>query len=156
MKLKYVLFAVGIAILGIGAFAVSHKVSPVVWNWWGTTNTSEGFALHGYDAVSYFETGEPADGAADYTFEWNDAIWRFSSKENRDRFAANPENFAPQFGGFCAFAVSKGFTADSVPQAWHIEDGKLYVFADKNVRDEWTASISDGLLDQSHLNWSER
>ena len=71
-------------------------------------------------------------------------------------FAADPEAYAPQFGGFCSFAVSKGFTADISPDAWHVEDGKLYVFADKNVRDDWVATLGEGSLEASTAKWATR
>ena len=71
-------------------------------------------------------------------------------------FSADPETYAPQFGGFCSFAVSKGFTADIMADAWHIEDEKLYVFADINVRDEWVRTIGEGSLEKSTTNWAKR
>ena len=87
---------------------------------------------------------------------WRDAVWQFSSADNKERFAASPDQFAPQFGGFCAFAVSKGFTADPAPDAWHIEGESLYVFADKDVRDEWVATLAGGSLVRSRENWAKR
>ena len=95
-------------------------------------------------------------GSNEHTFEWHNAVWQFSSAQNRQQFAENPEKYAPQFGSFCAFAVSKGFTADIMPDAWYIEDGNLYVFADKNVRDEWVATLPDGSLQLSKDNWGKR
>ena len=95
-------------------------------------------------------------GSNEHTFEWRDAVWQFSSAEHRQRFAASPEDYAPQFGSFCAFAMSKGFTAEILPDAWHIEDGNLYVFADKNVRDEWVVAIPNGSLQLSKDNWAKR
>lgn len=154
--MKYALIAVAVLIVAIAGFATVKKVSPVGWGWWGTTNTSSGVALQGYDPVSYFDGESPSKGSDQHAFDWNGASWHFSSAANQQRFAADPSRFAPQFGGFCAFAVGKGFTADPMPEAWHIEDGKLYVFADLNVRDDWVAALSEGSRQQSEENWARR
>jgi YHS domain-containing protein len=153
---KWLIIGVGVLVLLVGTFMTVKKVSPIGWGWWGEVNTSEGVALKGYDPVAYFTDEEPVPGASDFSQEWGGVTWQFSSSENSDLFAASPEDYAPQFGGFCSFAVSKGFTADISPDAWHIEDGKLYVFADQNVRDEWVASLDEGSLELSSENWSER
>ena len=156
MKYKYVYWAVAILLVLVVAFATVKKVSPASWGWWGTSNVSSGVALKGYDPVAYFDTASPVKGDEAISFDWADATWHFSNKENRDRFAADPEQFAPQFGGFCAFAMSKGFTADADPAAWHIEDGRLYVFADPNVRDDWIAGLAGGSLTASEESWRKR
>lgn len=154
--MKYIVIAIAAIIVGTISFTTVKKVSPVSWGLWGTTNTSSGIALHGYDPVSYFDGGAGVQGQESFTFEWRDAVWQFVSADNKERFAASPEQFAPQFGGFCAFAVSKGFTADPAPDAWHIEGDSLYVFADKDVRDEWVATLQDGSLERSRENWAQR
>jgi YHS domain-containing protein len=59
-----------------------------------------GVAIKGYDPVAYFTEGRPVKGKSDYAYIWNDATWYFSSEENSDLFAANPERFAPQYGGY--------------------------------------------------------
>lgn len=120
------------------------------------TNTSSGVALGGFDPVSYFDATAPIPGNEQHTYEWRDAVWRFSSEENRSQFAEDPERYAPQFGGFCSFAVGKGVTANANTRAWYLEDGKLYVFMDEHVRNEWVASIESGSLQQSSENWSKR
>jgi YHS domain-containing protein len=153
---KWLIIGVSVLVLLVGTFMTVKKVSPVGWGWWGDINTSEGVALKGYDPVAYFGIDGPVPGSSDFSQEWGGVTWQFSSSANKDIFAAGPEDYAPQFGGFCSFAVSKGFTADISPDAWHIEDGKLYVFADQNVRDEWVAGLGEGSLEQSSENWSER
>ncbi len=154
--MKYFVIAISVIVVGVISFATVKKVSPVSWGVWGMTNTSSGIALDGYDPVSYFDDGAPVRGQESITFEWRDAVWQFASADNRERFAASPDQFAPQFGGFCAFAVGKGFTADPALDAWHIEGDSLYVFADKNVRDEWVATLADGSLERSRENWAKR
>ena len=140
----------------IGGFAVTKKVSPVSWGWWGEVNASSGLALKGYDPVAYFEAAKPTAGDSQFSYEWSGATWQFSSAANRDLFAQSPEAYMPQFGGFCSFAVGKGVTADISPDAWHIDSGNLYLFADKNVRDEWVDKLDEGSLDASVENWSKR
>jgi len=152
----WLLIGLSIVVLLVGAFLFIKKVSPVGWGWWGSYNTSSGIALKGYDPVAYFSSEHPVQGNGDHTYDWGDAMWQFSSAENRDLFSSNPESFVPQYGGFCSFAVSKGFTADISPDAWHIENGKLYVFADQNVRDSWVADLGEGSLDKSSANWLKR
>jgi len=154
--MKYVYIPAALLVVVVVGFATIKKVSPVSWGWWGTTNTSDSVALKGFDPVTYFEESEPAMGSALYTFEWADATWQFANKGNRDRFSENPDEYAPRLGSFCAFAVSKGFTADADPEAWHIADGRLYVFADKNVRDQWVAELDRGSLEASNRNWAKR
>ena len=127
---------VGILVLVVGTFATVKKVSPISWGMWGNYNTASGIALKGYDPVAYIQNSEAMPGNSEFTVTWDDA-------------------YAPQFGGFCSFAASKGFTADISPDAWHVHDGKLYVFADKNVQDDWVAGIDDGTLEASIANWDK-
>ena len=155
MKIRIMIIMSAVLIL-IGVFAVVNRVSPVSWGMWGAYNTSSDIAIQGYDPVAYFVDGQPTMGDEQYTQQWGDASWQFASAENKALFAKDPMSFAPQFGGFCAFAVGKGFTADISPEAWHIEDGNLYLFADKKVRDEWVAGLDDGSLEGSTENWAQR
>ena len=74
-----------------------------------------GMALKGYDAVAYFAVDSAVKGDAKYSYVWNGAKWLFSSEENMNKFMADPEAYAPQFGGYCAYAVSEGYTADADP-----------------------------------------
>ena len=154
--MKYIAVALAVVVVGAVAFLTINKVSPVAWGWWGETNTDSGAALHAYDPVAYLESGSAVKGKDGIRYTWGDAVWYFASDENKNRFAADPAAYAPQFGGFCAFAVSKGFTADANPEAWHVENGSLYLFADKNVRDNWVAAIPEGSLKRSEENWATR
>ena len=153
---KWLTIGLIVLIVAIGVFAVSKKVSPVSWGWWGDVNTSSGLAIQGYDPVAYFEAGTPTPGDSQYTHDWGGAIWQFSSASNRDQFAAAPESYSPQFGGFCSFAVSKGVTADISPSAWHIEGGRLFLFADNNVKNDWVNAIDKGSIEASEASWSKR
>ncbi len=98
-------------------------------------------AINGYDTVAYFEQGMPVAGNLDYAVDWNDAVWLFSSAENMQLFESDPEAYAPQYGGYCAYALSKGALASTDPNAWTIYDGKLYLNYSINVRGIWSEDI---------------
>ena len=114
--------------------------------------TEGGIAIDGTDAVAYFTEGEPVAGSADITHDWNGATWRFSTEENRAAFAADPEAYAPQYGGYCAFAVSEGYTASTIPEAWTIHDGKLYLNFSRRVQRRWAQDIP-GRVAAADANW---
>jgi YHS domain-containing protein len=94
-------------------------------------------AISGYDPVSYFVDQKPVLGDAKLKFEWMGAEWRFASQSHLDQFAKEPEKFAPQYGGFCAFGVSRGYKAKIDPQAWSIVGGKLYLNYNSDVQKTW-------------------
>lgn len=75
----------------------------------------DGVAIQGYDPVAYFTEGKPVQGTQEYASEWMGARWYFSSEENRDLFALNPEKYAPRFGGYCAFAAGHGYCYEADP-----------------------------------------
>lgn len=154
--MKKLLIVGAVLVVLVIAFATVKRVSPLSWGFWGTTNTTSGVAMQGFDPVSYFSASGPKLGNEENNYAWADAEWHFVSAENRDAFAMDPVRYAPQFGGFCAFAASKGFTAHPAPEAWHIENGQLFVFADANVRDEWVAGLADGSLKRSQDHWAKR
>ena len=111
-----------------------------------------GLALQGYDTVAYFTDGRPVPGQAEFTHRWNGATWRFASREHRDLFAAAPEKYAPQYGGYCAKAVSENNTAAIDPQAWKIVDGKLYLNYSPKVQKIWEQDIP-GRIASADKNW---
>ena len=113
-----------------------------------------GVAIKGYDPVAYFEKGEPVKGSKEFQHEWQGATWRFSSMSNRDRFAADPDKYAPKYGGYCAYAVSQGSTADIDPEAWTIVEGKLYLNYSKQVREIWAKDIP-GNIKKADRHWRE-
>lgn len=109
-------------------------------------------ALDGYDPVAYFKTGKPTKGQAQHAASWNGAAWHFASAENRAAFEASPQAFAPQFGGYCAWAVSEGYTAKGDPNHWRIVDGKLYLNYNATVQANWAKDIP-GRIDRGNANW---
>jgi len=112
-------------------------------------------AIRGYDTVAYFSLAEgdaPVKGSDEFTYEWNGATWKFASAENRDKFIANPEAYAPQFGGYCAFAVSHGFTKPIRPDAWTVVNDKLYLNLNKGVMKKWLKK-RDERIAKAEANW---
>lgn len=102
---------------------------------------SWGVAIDGTDPVAYFTEGRPVEGSSDYEVEWHGATWRFASPENKAAFEAAPEKYAPQYGGYCAWAVAQGYTASTDPDAWKIVDGKLYLNYSANIQKRWEGDI---------------
>ena len=111
-----------------------------------------GLAIRGYDPVAYFTRGKPVEGSAQHQFRWKGAVWRFSSARHLALFKADPEKYAPQYGGYCAYAVSRNYTAKIEPDAWTIHKGKLYLNYNKLVRRVWDARKDDNIA-KGDRNW---
>ncbi len=114
--------------------------------------TNWGKAINGYDPVAYFTEGRPVEGESQFSLEWNGTTWRFATAENRDLFASAPEQYAPQYGGYCAWAVSQGYTASTDPEAWKIVDGKLYLNYSTSVQARWSKNIPQNIA-AGDSNW---
>jgi YHS domain-containing protein len=140
------LFTLALATPFAAAFAPSAMAAtPPVY-------AEDGIAIDGTDAVAYFTESAPIPGDAAITHDYMGATWRFSSTENRDLFAADPESYAPQSGGYCAFALSKGGIATTVPEAWRIVDGKLYLNFSLRVQGFWLEDVP-GNIAKADANW---
>ncbi|HUC42852.1 MAG TPA: YHS domain-containing (seleno)protein [Candidatus Sulfotelmatobacter sp.] len=133
MKLSRIVFPAALALAVTASPALAGKV-PLF-------NQKGGAALHGYDPVTYFSGAAPQKGSDRFPYSWKGATWYFVSAENRKKFAQTPEAFAPQYGGYCAKAVSENNTADIDPLAYKIVNGKLYVNYDAKIQKVWEADI---------------
>ncbi|MEO0503620.1 MAG: YHS domain-containing (seleno)protein [Pseudomonadota bacterium] len=111
-----------------------------------------GIAVDASDVVAYFTIGTPMTGSPEFTHDWNGATWRFVSAANRDSFAANPDAYAPQYGGYCAWAVSEGYTASTIPEAWKIVDDKLYLNFNRRIQRRWERDIPARIA-AANANW---
>lgn len=111
-----------------------------------------GVAIRGYDTVAYFTQGKPVKGNPSFKTTWNGSTWQFSSQENLEKFKANPAKYAPAYGGYCAWAMARGYTASTIPQAWDIKDGRLYLNYDLNIRKKWRQNIP-GNISKGDANW---
>lgn len=96
-----------------------------------------GTAIRGFDTVAYFTLGKPTEGSDEFTSEWMDATWKFSSQENLDLFEAEPAKYAPQYGGYCAYGVANGYAVKIEADQWEILEGKLYLNYDNSVQKKW-------------------
>ena len=137
----------GGALLGIAALPAPALAKDPVYS-----STFGSVAIDGTDPVAYFKESKPVQGSSDHEVEWNGATWRFASAENKAAFEQDPEAYAPQYGGYCAWAVSQGYTASTVPEAWKIVDGKLYLNYSKGVQATWEQNIP-GNIQSANANW---
>ena len=111
-----------------------------------------GVAIKGYDQVAYFTQSKPVKGSPAFASQWKNATWWFASTEDRGEFARNPEKYAPQYGGYCAYGVSQGHTAPIDPEAWTIVEGKLYLNYNKAVKKTWSEAIPK-YIEEANRNW---
>jgi YHS domain-containing protein len=130
---------------GFTAITVAASKAPV-------NADRQGIAIRGYDPVAYVVSGRATKGLPEFQQSWNGATWRFATAANRDMFARDPEKYAPQFGGYCSWAVSRGYTADIDPEAWRIVDGRLYLNYSKQVQRMWEKDIP-GNIARARSNW---
>ncbi len=120
----------------------------------GVINETDGVGLKGYDPVAYFSQHKAVAGSKDITSAHDGVTYRFATVEDRDAFAANPEHYLPQYGGFCAYGVAQGAKADIDPNAFTIVDDKLYLNHDKSVQSKWNKDIP-GFIGKAEANWPE-
>jgi hypothetical protein len=113
---------------------------------------TEDGAIRGYDPVAYFTEGKPVKGDAGISTVWKEATWHFASTENRDAFAADPDKYAPAYGGYCAYAVANGYTATTEPDAWTVVDGRLFLNYSTRVKQRWEKDIK-GYVTKADANW---
>lgn len=119
------------------------------------TFADDGGAIRGYDPVAYHTERRPVKGDPAYTHRYNDAVWSFSSRENLELFRSDPERYAPQYGGYCAYGMSRGYVVSTDPDAWTIEDGRLYPNYSLGVRRTWLQDIP-GNVARADVNWREK
>lgn len=138
------LLGAGLAFLTAGT---AQAAKPPVY-----TRLFSKLALNGHDTVAYFKQGMPVKGSPEFTHEYKGAVWQFASAANRDLFVANPEAYAPQYGGYCAWAAAQGDTASADPMFWKIVDQKLYLNYDSDVQKKWEKDIP-GFIRKADQNW---
>ncbi len=136
-------FSISILLLSL-FFIVAAQKGPVY-----SVNSG---AIEGYDPVAYFKESKAVKGSDEFTYDWNNTTWSFASSENLNVFKESPEKYAPQFGGYCAYAVSQGYTYKSDPEAWKIVNDKLYLNYSKKIQEQWEADQTN-LIRQGESNW---
>lgn len=134
------------AVLALFLVGAAHASGPVHTGWF------DNLAVDGYDVVAYFTRGEPVEGSVKYSVEWNGAEWRFASDEHLERFRADPERYAPAYGGFCAYAVAEGSTAAGDPEYWAIHEDRLYLNYNAEIQARWNAN-REAYVAAANDNW---
>jgi hypothetical protein len=112
----------------------------------------EGMAIKGYDVVAFHLEQKALAGSPSNSFVWKDATWLFATKANLDSFKANPERFAPQYGGYCAYGISDGHKAPTEADTWTILDNKLYFNYSQKVKSFWNKD-REGHIKKADVNW---
>ena len=141
-----------ISVLSTVIFMTFVNYAVFATNAWSTD--VYGVAIKGYDTVAYFTEGRAVKGKSEISYRWNDASWYFSKAENRDLFAANPERYAPQFRGHCAYGLAKGKLVAADPEQWTIVDGKLYMNYNREFRDTWRQDKT-AMIGKAEENWED-
>ena len=118
------------------------------------TFTGKSGAINGYDPVAYFKESKAVKGDTQFSYKWNDADWHFASSENLTEFKADPEKYAPQYGGYCAYGVSQGHKSPTQPEAFTIVNGKLYLNYNQNVMSLWRKD-KEALIVKADSDWPE-
>ncbi|MEE9330491.1 MAG: YHS domain-containing (seleno)protein [Parvularculaceae bacterium] len=116
------------------------------------TKRGSNSAAGGYDVVAYFTQSAAVKGNAEFVTNYNGAEWSFSSAENLASFKSNPTNYAPQYGGYCAWALAQGKLAAGKPKFWTIEGGKLYLNYSKGIQKKWLKDMP-GFIAKADANW---
>lgn len=143
---KAVWLAAMLFMAGLWPLSSAEAFEEISKTWFG------GVAIDGYDTTAYWR-GDAREGQEAYAVTWKDAEWRFGSAAERDAFAADPERFAPRYGGHCANAMSMNELVDADGGIWRIFDGKLYLFAAEAGRDRWDNGQVSALVAQADANW---
>jgi YHS domain-containing protein len=138
---------IALVFLAAGAAGAARAEKPEVFS-------ANGAAIGGYDAVAYFTEKKPVKGNPQFSVEWKGAVWHFASAANRDAFKAAPANYAPQYGGYCAYGAAQGLAVAVDPLQWRVVDGKLYLNVNKNVQDRWLKDIP-GYIEAANKNWPD-
>jgi YHS domain-containing protein len=132
-------------LLGLGREA--HAQSKTLLNL-----DKSGLAVQGYDPVAFFTDGKPVKGAPQFTSNLKGATYYFASAEHKAAFEKDSAKYEPQFGGYCAYGVSKGKTVPIEVDAFQIVDGRLLLQYDKGIRDKFNKDTASNLK-LADSNW---
>lgn len=143
-----------LAILAVTAGGVAPLTSHAVKQTGGEYNTMyAGLGAKGYDVVAYFDQGKPVEGSAKHESVYGGVTWRFASKKHLALFEANPEKYAPQYGGFCSWGTASGKLFDVDPvNGWTIVDGKLYLNFNADLNKTFAKEAAT-LIPKAEKNW---
>jgi hypothetical protein len=140
------IFALCFVVLG-GSPQLARAESPI--------SQRSGYAIGGFDVVAYYTDKQATRGKPEFSHVWHGAPWLFSSAENRDKFAANPDAFAPQYGGHCAVSMAGGSMTNGNPQAWTVRNGKLYLNGNEDVNRRFVGD-GDTFVSKANSAWRQK
>ncbi len=109
-------------------------------------------AVGGYDTVAYFTEGKPTKGKSEFKLDYMGAQWFFANQENLDKFKDDPDRYAPQYGGYCAYAIAINDITKGDPKQWHIEDDKLYLNINAKIKNKWLGDVP-GYIESAEKYW---
>ncbi len=151
-NIPHLVFSTAVLAFALGLFTASgpaHAMHPE-----GVLKTTwDGVAIKGYDPVAYFTMGRAVKGSQELAYEWLKAKWQFANAEHRDRFAADPLKYAPQYGGYCSNVHIVNGNADINPTAWRIVKERLYLFYSEPKAAEWVQDES--AVTESRAEWEQ-
>lgn len=147
MKSLPLILATLVAAAPLATPGVALAAKPEIY-----TSALSDVAAGGYDVVAYFTVGRPVRGDDAFQTKWRGATWKFSSAANLAKFKANQAAYAPQYGGYCAWAVANGYTAKGDPRHWKIVGGKLYLNYNADIQSKWTKDVP-GFIRKGDANW---
>lgn len=145
--MKIIIFTLLIAVSS--TIAIAQTESSIVY-----ANLKNGIAIQGYDPVAYFTVSKPTPGDKTIQSNYGGATYYFATQENKAAFAKNPEQYIPQYGGFCAFGMSEGYEAPIKPEAFTIVEDKLYLNYNLKVREDWSKN-KEARIVKATVNWGE-
>lgn len=149
MKLRPIFLAAFVAVAPLAAIAPAAYAEPAIY-----TGRFSNTAVQGYDPVAYFTEGKPVKGSKEFSTEYNGATFQFASEANRDAFLENPAAYAPQYGGYCAWAMADGQYAKGDAKHWKIVDGKLYLNFNASIEKKWNADIPV-FIEKADSHWHD-
>ena len=149
MKLRPLFLAAFLAAAPVTVLVPTAQAEPAVY-----TGRFSNTALQGYDPVAYFTDGQPVKGSKEFSTEYKGATFQFASAVNRDAFLADPAAYAPQYGGYCAWAMADGKYAKGDAKYWKIVDGKLYLNYNAGIQKKWNADIP-GFIEKADTQWQD-
>jgi YHS domain-containing protein len=149
MAFKKIVFALALALAPLTVAGPALADKAPIWTSFGSN-----VAIRGYDPVAYFTVGRPTEGSATFKATYQGAEFHFANAANRAAFIANPARYAPQYGGYCAYAVSQGGTAGIDPNAWSVVNGKLYLNINRSIQTRWQADRANYIA-AADRNWPQ-
>jgi len=115
----------------------SASAKPVNTGWFNST------AVKGYDTVAYFTKEKAVKGKSEFIHKWNGVKWKFASQKNLELFKASPKKYAPQYGGYCAYAMADGKKVSIDPKSFDVKNGRLYLNYSSDIQKKWKADVVD-------------